>query len=584
MKQKPETDCSHELKANQALTLALTEQTKRLAEAYDITREGLWEWNMVDNHIHHNERWNEIFGYAHDEPANLLSDFQNRLHPDDVARVWHTVVEAQQSGQLFEQQYRIILPNGEIKHIRDRGRVADWDGQGKATRMIGSLADITKEARLESHLSVVASYDILTGLPSRHNVRESFNQMKQVADKQQTHIIFLFLDLDDFRLINDTQGHEVGDQLLQLLALRLQQHRPNHSLISRHGGDEFLYLIPCATNQLERIHEVASDIIEHITQPFNLNQLSLKIGASIGASIYPQDGDNFNTLLRHADSAMYAAKHAGRNLFRAFMPELEIEAQHKLQLLNQLHHALNKQQFYLVFQPQINLHTNSWESAEVLMRWRLDDGTLISPLKFIPLAEESGHIIAMTDWLLETSAQTIQRWRRQGIDLKSIAVNIPASVLAEPQFLDKLLSLLERYQLDAASLELEITESQLLNAQQQVSNTLTAITKAGFNLTIDDFGTGYSNISQIKKMKVHKLKIDKSLIDGIAKSKEDALLVRAVIDMARALRIHVLAEGVENDNQLGYLTNYGCDYIQGFLIAKPLCESDFVTGFQKKLA
>ncbi|MBD3767806.1 MAG: EAL domain-containing protein [Gammaproteobacteria bacterium] len=584
MKQKLETDCYHDLKANQVLNLALTEQTRRLAEAYDITREGLWEWNIVDNQIHHNARWNEIFGYAQDEPANLLSDFQNRLHPDDVARVWQTVVEARQSGQLFEQQYRIILPNGEIKHIRDRGRVADWDGQGKATRMIGSVADITKETKLESHLLSIASYDILTGLASRHNVRESFNQMKQVADEQQTYIIFLFIDLDDFRLINDTQGHEVGDQLLQLLALRLQQHRPNLCLISRHGGDEFLYLIPFANNQLEPIHEIASDIIELINQPFNLNQLSLKIGASIGASIYPQDGDNFNILLRHADSAMYAAKHAGRNLFRAFLPELEIEAQQKLQLLNQLHHALNKQQFYLVFQPQINLHTNRWESAEVLMRWRSDDGTLISPLKFIPLAEESGHIIAMTDWLLETSAQTLQRWRRQGIDLKSIAVNIPASVLAEPKFLDKLLSLLERYQLDAASLELEITESQLLNAQQQVSNTLTAITQAGFNLAIDDFGTGYSNISQIKKMKVHKLKIDKSLIEGLAKSKEDALLVKAVIDMARALRIHVLAEGVENDSQLGILTNYGCDYIQGFLIAKPLFESDFVTGFEKKLA
>ncbi len=279
---------------------------------------------------------------------------------------------------------------------------------------------------------------------------------------------------------------------------------------------------------------------------------------------------------------MYAAKHAGRNLFRSFLPELEIEAQHKLHLLNQLHHALSKQQLYLVFQPQINLHTNSWESAEVLMRWRSDDGTLISPLKFIPLAEESGHIIAMTDWLLENSARTLHRWRRQGIQLKCMAVNIPASVLAEPYFFDRLLSLLARYQLDAASLELEITESQLLNAQQQVSNTLTAITQAGFNLTIDDFGTGYSIISQIKKMKVHKLKIDKSLIDGIAKSKEDALLVRAVIDMARALNIKVLAEGVENDNQLGYLTNYGCDYVQGYLFAKPLSESDFVTGFQKR--
>lgn len=537
---------------------------------------------MLDNHIHHNERWNDIFGYAKEEPANLLSDFQNRLHPDDVARVWHTIVAAQQTGDLFEQQYRIILPSGEIKHIRDRGRVADWDAQGKATRMIGSLADVTKEAKLESHLSIVASYDVLTGLPSRHSVRESFNQMKQIADTQQTHIIFLFLDLDDFRLINDTQGHEVGDQLLQLLALRLQQHRPNQSLISRHGGDEFLYLIPCNSNELEKVDEIATQIIEHITQPFNLNQLSLKIGASIGGCIYPQDGDNFNTLLRHADSAMYAAKHAGRNLFRSFLPELEIEAQHKLHLLNQLHHALSKQQLYLVFQPQINLHTNSWESAEVLMRWRSDDGTLISPLKFIPLAEESGHIIAMTDWLLENSARTLHRWRRQGIQLKCMAVNIPASVLAEPYFFDRLLSLLARYQLDAASLELEITESQLLNAQQQVSNTLTAITQAGFNLTIDDFGTGYSNISQIKKMKVHKLKIDKSLIDGIAKSKEDALLVRAVIDMARALNIKVLAEGVENDNQLGYLTNYGCDYVQGYLFAKPLSESDFVTGFQKR--
>lgn len=579
MKQKPDADCSSQLQANQELSLALTEQTKRLAEAYDITREGLWEWNMADNHIHHNERWNEIFGYAKDEPANLLSDFQNRLHPDDVARVWHTVVAAQQTGELFEQQYRIILPSGEIKHIRDRGRVADWDVHGKATRMIGSLADVTKEAKLESHLSIVASYDVLTGLPSRHSVRESFNQMKQIADTQQTHVIFLFLDLDDFRLINDTQGHEVGDQLLQLLAVRLQQYRPNQSLISRHGGDEFLYLIPCNSNELEHVDEIATQIIEHITQPFNLNQLSLKIGASIGGCIYPQDGDNFNTLLRHADSAMYAAKHAGRNLFRPFLPELEIEAQHKLHLLNQLHHALSKQQLYLVFQPQINLHSNRWESVEVLMRWRSEDGSLISPLQFIPLAEESGHIITMTYWLLEISAATLHRWRRQGIPLKSMAVNIPASVLAEPDFMERLQDLRLRYDLDAALLELEITESQLLNAKHQVNETLNAITQAGFNLIIDDFGTGYSNISQIKKMKVHKLKIDKSLIDGIAKSKEDALLVRAVIDMARALNIKVLAEGVENDHQLGYLTNYGCDYVQGYLFAKPLSETEFIERY-----
>lgn len=555
------------------------QSAKRLAEAYDITREGLWEWIIANNFIHHNDRWKEIFGYALHESAELLSDFQARVHPDDIARVWHTVAAAQQTGELFEQQYRIILPSGEVKHIRDRGRVADWDAEGKATRMIGSVADMTEEASLQSHLNLIASYDALTGLPSRHSVRDSFKQMKKLADARKSYIVFLFLDLDDFRLINDTQGHEVGDQLLQLLSQRLQQHRPHQAIISRHGGDEFLFLLPIDTDSMDDINQIAIDIISLITQPFYLNNLQLKIGASLGASIYPDDGDNFNTLLRHSDTAMYAAKHAGRNQFRLFLPILEELALSKLNMTNQLHQALDKHQLFLVYQPQVNLHSGNWDSAEVLIRWRDNDGQLVSPIDFIPLAEETGHIIAITDWIIETAVETLARWRRGGIQINNLSINIPACVLSETDFLSKLIATVYSYGLDTKSIELEITESQLLNSNRLVSDTLNAITQAGFNLSIDDFGTGYSNISQIKKMKVHKLKIDKSFIDEITQSKEGALLVRAVIDMARALNIKIVAEGVELDSQLAYLSNYGCDYVQGYLFAKPLSETEFIERY-----
>jgi diguanylate cyclase (GGDEF)-like protein len=561
---------------------ALLEQQRRLIEAYDITREGLWEWIIADGIIHHNNRWKEIFGYATTDSAEQLTDFQKRLHPEDTTRVWQAVESARQTGLLFEQYYRIVLPSGDVRHIKDRGRVADWDQAGNAIRMIGSVADVTDEVLLQSHVSFLSSYDELTGLPSRQKIRATFEQMKQVADAQGTSILMIFLDIDDFRLINDSKGHDVGDQLLLRLAQRLQQYLPTKGILSRYGGDEFLLLLPLSDVCLPSISQVANRLLEQINTSFVCDEMKIKITASMGMTIYSKDGYDFNTLLRHADGAMYAAKHAGRNQYRLFSADLEQQVAKKLNLLNQLYGALDQQQLFLVYQPQINVHTMMWDSAEVLMRWRCNRGVLISPQDFIPLAEESGLILVMTDWLIDMSIQTLCRLRSQGVNLKRLAVNIPVSALKQADFVTKLCTLMSIHQLDTGSLELEITESQLLTRDEQVSKSLEALTAAGFHLAIDDFGTGYSNLGQLRKMKVAKLKIDKSFVDRITQQKEDAILVQAIINMAHTLSIPILAEGVETDAQLAYLTNYGCDCVQGYYFAKPLSEADFVAAYQQK--
>lgn len=443
------------------------------------------------------------------------------------------------------------------------------DTTGKTTHFVGALTDMTEHKQNEALLRHMAEYDALTDLPNRVLLRERTRQAIQSAAASNRMAAMLFIDLDRFKNVNDSLGHGVGDALLRLVAHRLAGLVAPADTISRPGGDEFVVLLADVASR-DDIAAQAARIVAAFATAFRVDHYELSITPSVGIAVWPQDGVDADTLLRNADAAMYHAKESGRNTFRFFTSEMSLRVRERLDLENLLRQALVREEFEVHYQPQFGLADQRIVGCEALVRWRRPERGLIPPNSFIPLAEDTGLIVAIGRWVLATACAQAQAWREAGLGEITVAVNASPVQIHHGNFAETVMEILAASGLPAQSLEIELTESTLMADAAPVAATLDALQRAGVRLAIDDFGTGYSSLAYLKRFKLDKLKIDRSFISDLPGDADDANITVAIIGIAHSLGMGVIAEGVETAEQQQFLLDRGCGEGQGYLFSRPL--------------
>ncbi|CDZ75908.1 Bacteriophytochrome cph2 [Legionella massiliensis] len=444
-----------------------------------------------------------------------------------------------------------------------------------------SFRDITIRKQMERQLVYQANHDLLTGLPNRTLLYDRINYSIAYARRYQTQLFLLFLDLDNFKLINDNLGHNVGDVLLQEIAHRLKDNTRESDTVSRFGGDEFIVLL--ITNRYGDITKLSQKILDAIAKPIQLHDQEFIVTASMGVCVYPNDGENAETLLKNADMAMYLAKNQGRNNFKLYDETMKKRTEKSLEIQIELRNALARNEFFLLYQPTINLKTGEITGAEALVRWKHPQKGVIQPLHFIPAAEESRIIVLLGEWVLRNACLQNKIWQNMGYKPIKLAINVSGIQLMRDNFADFVRLALNDSQLNPEYIELELTESIIMNDKKQNLRTLERLKDMGVYLTIDDFGTGYSSLNYLREFPVNKLKIDQSFVRDCYTSSNDASIITAIIAMGHGLKLRVLAEGIETIDQLNFLKQTGCDEGQGFFFDQPmsakaftkLLESDF---------
>ncbi len=425
----------------------------------------------------------------------------------------------------------------------------------------------------EAHIHRLANYDALTGLPNRLLLNDRMLHAITMAQRNQSSLAVMFLDLDHFKDINDTLGHSVGDGLLIEMARRLKATLREEDTVTRLGGDEFILLLP--GNDGNSAAQVAEKLIQAITHSFSTPEQELSVSASIGIAIYPDDGEDFETLSKNADTAMYRVKQEGRNGYRFFTAEMQAHSVRKLQLENALRQALANNQMTLHYQPQLALQGGRIVGAEALLRWQHPELGQVSPAEFIPVAEANGLILPIGEWVLQTAVRQIKTWIDQGLGPMVMAVNLSVAQFRHPALPELVSRILDQAQLPPEYLELELTEGVAMENPLGAIAVMDRLHERGVRMSIDDFGTGYSSLNYLKRFKVYKLKIDQSFVRDISTDPEDKAIVSAVISMARSLGLKTIAEGVETQGQLEFLREQGCDEVQGYYFSRPLPAQQF---------
>ncbi|GLI38732.1 diguanylate cyclase [Geobacter hydrogenophilus] len=476
--------------------------------------------------------------------------------------------EMAERGQVPERELIYLARDGAAIPVSVSGAVMR-SPTGEVVGIVCIAHDISERKRSEEEIRRLAFYDPLTRLPNRSLFQDKLTQAIQRSRTDGGMIALLFLDLDRFKDINDTLGHAYGDQLLLAVADRLGGNLRSTEFLARLGGDEFVFLVTGLRDK-RSVGSLAHSILELLNTPFEIDDKELFISTSIGIALSPGDGDDGDTLLTHADMALYAAKEQGRNAFSFFSEELNREARERRHLEGSLHRALANDEFFLEYQPQIELRSGRIFSFEALVRWQHPEDGLICPNRFIPVAEETGLIRRLGEWVLRTACLQCRQWQQPGLPPVRVAVNVSGHQFNQPGFIDMVDRVLEETELDPELLELELTESSLMAGAQESIMTLIDLKVRGIHLAIDDFGTGYSSLSYLKHFPIDRLKIDRSFVRDIVKDLDDRAIVEAVIAMAHSLGLRVLAEGVEHEDELELLKERGCDEVQGFYFAHPL--------------
>lgn len=441
--------------------------------------------------------------------------------------------------------------------------------------LIGLGIDITERKQAEEHIQQLAHFDSLTGLPNRTLLTDRVSQAISMAQRSHDKLAVLFVDLDHFKNINDTLGHRIGDELLIEIAKRLKSVVRDEDTVSRLGGDEFILLFP-GTDTNGTAH-VARKLLQAVSQHYVIEQHELVITPSIGIAMYPVDGEDFDALSKCADIAMYRAKRDGRNNYRFFTPEMQARSARNLQLENALRRALERDQLQLHYQPQVSLQDGRIIGAEALLRWQHPELGTVSPAEFIPVAEDSGLILPIGEWVLRTAIRQLKVWIDSGMAPMIIAVNLSAVQFRQPKLLKLVMQILKEEGLPPQYLELELTEGVTMNDPVTAVKVMDDLHERGIRMSIDDFGTGYSSLSQLKRFQVYKLKIDKSFVRDIVEDQEDKAIVKAIINVAMGLGMRTIAEGVETQEQWEFLQENGCDEIQGFHYSRPITADQFET-------
>ncbi|MBS0307759.1 MAG: EAL domain-containing protein, partial [Proteobacteria bacterium] len=455
-------------------------------------------------------------------------------------------------------------------------------GERESDAILMSFTDITEVKEAQQRLEHMATHDSLTGLPNRAFLVDRLTHSLSLAHRNDQHrVAVMFLDLDRFKHVNDTIGHEAGDKVLQTVAARLTGCIRETDTLARLGGDEFVILAE-GFDDANYLTRLAERILLAIAEPFRLQGYEYYLGVSIGISVHPEDGNDGHTLLRCADSAMYSAKECGRNHYQFYTQEMNARTQRRYHLEKNLRHALNNQEFVLHYQPKIDLVTERIVGAEALLRWDNPGTGLVMPEEFIPLAEETGLIVPIGRWVLEQACRQVAQWRERLMPEMKISVNLSPRQFHDEYLLNIITDILNRCALPPEVLELEITESLLMSDTAKLLPTFHALTDLGIAFSLDDFGTGYSSLSYLHRFPIKNLKIDRSFIKDIPGNRDSVALTQTIIAMAHSLNMRVTAEGVEQDSQMHFLRDAGCHEMQGFYFSKPVPAAEFEALFLVK--
>jgi diguanylate cyclase (GGDEF)-like protein/PAS domain S-box-containing protein len=505
--------------------------------------------------------------------AAVYADWQAWLahvHEDDRGALRARMDDLSQAK--LELEFRVCPPGDEMRYVHMRVYVVR-DGAGRFVRRAGVIQDVTERKAQEARIEHLAYHDSLTGLPNRAMLMDRLAQALSQAQRLDQQVAVLFIDLDRFKLVNDSLGHPVGDRLLQEIARRLKATLRENDTVARVGGDEFQVVVCNVAGSVDAAR-IAEKLMRTLGEPFVLEDQELHVTASLGVSLFPRDGASGELLLKYADTALYEAKGEGRNAYRFFSPEMNAQAHGRLRLENDLRRAVERHELELHYQPQLDLATGEVCAVEALVRWRHPVRGLVLPNAFIPMAEETGLVLGIGEWVLNEACCQVAQWQREGLaDNLSplrVAVNISARQLQRPGLDGAVRRALSLSGLPAECLELEITESSMMLDPLHAQSVLQSLRELGVLLSIDDFGTGYSSLAYLKRLPLDRLKIDRSFIGGIPSDSDDAAIVETIIVMTHKLGLRVIAEGVETLEQRLQLVRQGCDEMQGFLLAHPV--------------
>jgi len=488
------------------------------------------------------------------------------IYPDDIPISIER--EARKvKGEIVVDQYRIVKPNGEIRWVEDRGIPLSEEESGKQL-YIGIIIDVTETKKAEYEMIHSVYHDDLTGLPNRKYFNEHLNDAIAKATTDDFSLAVMFIDLDQFKMVNDTLGHSVGDQLLKQVATRIQSCVHKGDIVARQSGDEFIILFK--QNLEDKIEVIAKKILFSLKSPFILGGRELIITPSIGISVFPDHGYDGETLIKNADAAMYEVKANGKNHCRVFSSEIGKTNNRKMRFIQDLRKGIEEHEFEVYYQPKIDLTTGKVGGVEALLRWNHPYYGLVSPLEFIPIAEETGLIIPLGEWVLRTACIQYMQWVGMAIAPDNICINLSTRQFMDEHFNDKVAKIMEKYDFNPQNLALEITESVAIYNMEEAVAKLAELRGLGIKLALDDFGTGYCSLNYLRRFPIDELKIDRSFINDLLKSSENQVIVRAIISVAHSLNMKVIAEGVEQLEQLQFLHYENCDFAQGFYFSRPV--------------
>lgn len=545
----------------------------RMKELFDNNDITFWSKDMKSGKLTVTEGNASILGISRMELESDPTAWHNMVHPDDK-HIIKSYTKKQRNGLRAKVIYRIIRPNGEVRWVEDRA-TPSFNKRGQLIRVDGVIFDVTSQKEAEEKMNRMAYYDSLTELPNRNWFQIYLNSTLISAKKYNYPLAIMFIDFDNFKRVNDTLGHRAGDLLLKQIANRLQQSVRKQDIVSRQSGDEFLVLIEKAS--VNEVEEVAKRIIKMMNQPYIVNGTELFSTPSIGISVFPEVADTAESLIEKADFAMYLAKERGKNNYQFYNAELQQKMTRRLMLDARLHKAIDRNELEVHYQPQIDIVSGKLAGVEALIRWKSDMEGYISPNEFIPIAEETGLIIPIGDWVLQEACKHVNYFKEMGLNHFPISVNISTKQLMNPHFIENLTKIMEKEKVEPQKLTLEITESALLFYDDAKQNIL-ELQKLGVGISIDDFGVGYSSLSMIKNIEMDELKIDQSFLNDALENDRVRSLLETIIQIGKKLGAKVVVEGIETAEQLEMLMSYHV-YGQGYFYSRPLPKEKFVEWF-----
>jgi diguanylate cyclase (GGDEF)-like protein len=555
----------------------LRESREGLAHAQSLAHIGSWEWDLATGEMRCSEEVYHICCTERDSVSNPILD---PVHQLDRGFVQGCIDEAVRKRLPMSFDYRVLL-GGTVERTLHAELATVVDHNGEAVGLTGTIQDITERKNAEEQIRLLAYYDALTGLPNRRFFLQQLEQALVNANRNDRMLAVLFLDLDRFKLVNDTLGHGMGDRLLQDVADRLLRcvrksdclsrgdEEIPASLVSRLGGDEFTIMLS-DIEHFQDVAKVARRILEAVSLLYSLEGQEVFVSTSIGISLYPFDACNASDLIRNADGAMYHAKEQGRNGYQIYDESMNARALERIILESQLHKALKDEEFSIFYQPQVASGTGEVVGIEALVRWNSRELGFVEPARFLPVAEEIGLIIRIDQWVMAHACRQLKRWLDAGLPPVTLALNISGQHFMKNELLETVTSILEETGLDPGLVELELTEGVLMAHTEKTVKTLNDLKGLGLRLAIDDFGTGFSSLSYLKRFPLDVLKIDRAFINDITTDPDDAAITLATIEMAHTLKLQVIAEGVETQPQLDFLMQHGCELYQGYLFSHPV--------------